>query len=102
MVRLKPISDVLFSYHVIIPDPPTRLAILRNSPGASSDLLYLLGNMPGLLGTAPPSDDSTSSSMIGLMGNGILKCLQFLVVVGAWKFVFMHDKGEVTSTFGRN
>ncbi len=45
-----------------------RLTTVRNTPGASSDLLYLLGNMPGLLGTVPPSDDSTASSMMGLMG----------------------------------
>lgn len=47
----------------------SRLATLRNTPGASTDLLYLLGNMAGLLGTSPPSDDSTASSMMGLMGN---------------------------------
>ena len=54
----------------------SRLATLRNTPGASSDLLYLLGNMAGLLGTSPPSDDSTASSMMGLMGKCIVLCCQ--------------------------
>ena len=40
---------------------------LYYAPSPSPDLLHLLANMAGLLGLAPPNDDS-SNPMTGLMG----------------------------------
>lgn len=44
-----------------------RLTVLQHSSTPSPALIQLLGNMIGLLGLDPPSDES-STTMAGLMG----------------------------------
>lgn len=45
-----------------------RLTTLQHSSTPSSALIQLLGNMVGILGIQSPSEDSSTTSMAGLMG----------------------------------